>query len=166
VDVAEAVNGDHGLEDARELRDILLLPGKGGTGGISLAENEWLRCVALARFRGALIVGTPSSGSSFVELFHLGALTLTPCSSTTRRTEGDDSGVKLWLCLCRDRSGVIVFVIELARGNREARCLSFGAGSEAGSGLSTFDEVGVVLPPLLNRLASFRNGDIDRDRAN
>ena len=58
-----------------------------------------------------------------------------------------------------------VCAMEFDIGNSEARCRVAGTGSVAGSCLSFLDVVGVAVPALLNRFASLRKGDIDRDRA-
>lgn len=116
-----------------------------------------------------LSVIEPSSGCTFVELFHLGGLILTVIlgESSVLRRLGEESGVRLWLYLCDDRSGVIV--CEPPKGKNDERCRNFGAGSDNGATPPFLLPpcVGVprpgVLFPAANFFANLRNGEIDRE---
>lgn len=68
--------GDQGREDANELREEgRPYPGNGGTGGTSPGPDT-IRILLREGFFVTFIVLIPSS-STFVELFHLGPLSLT-----------------------------------------------------------------------------------------
>ena len=88
---AEDVTGDHGREEAIELRDRLRLyiVGIGGISSVDVRgrpETEGLR-------GDCLIVAARSSTSTFVELFHAGRDLSVAFASALR--DGDESGVRL-----------------------------------------------------------------------
>lgn len=120
-----------------------------------------------------LSVAIRSSSSTFVELFHAGLLLLSvefACADASSRSsfleEGDDSGVRLCVCLCDGVKGVGGWLpMKLSI---DDRCRSVRAGSEDGMR----DEVlsattGVVgAGDFVERVsfrASLRNGEMDRD---
>lgn len=72
MEACEAVMGDQGLDEANEpeLRDTLR--GKGGTGGTAFPDTERKFAAERRLWRVGLLVRTPSSDSTLVELFHLG----------------------------------------------------------------------------------------------
>jgi hypothetical protein len=133
-----------------------------------------------ARLGGvALTVNERSSCSTFVELFHRSLLllrrVLIVLFKSTLVTRGDESGVRLMLCLWPGRSGVagvggsgprIVNTDDLF-----SRILcEVSVGSEDGTGRALFllTASGVtggarVVPVILR--ANFRNGEIDLDIA-
>ena len=95
------VTGDHGREEAIELRERLRLY-SGGTGGIS----SEVRGRDTDGLRGdCLTVPVRSSPSILVELFHAGRILSVELAST--RLEGELSGVRLLLYLWVGRSGVV-----------------------------------------------------------
>lgn len=100
----EDVTGDHGREEAIELRDRLRLY-IGGTGGISSAELRG-RPEMDGRRGDCLMVPPRSSFSTLVELFHAGRDDLI-VDFASGFLDGDESGVTLLLYLWEGRSGVV-----------------------------------------------------------
>ncbi len=93
----EEVTGDHGREDAMELRDRLRLY-KGGTGGIS-SEEECAKPATDGLRDDFLIVPVRSSVWTFVELFHALSRDFSVGFESYLLEAGDDSGVTLLLYL-------------------------------------------------------------------
>ena len=99
---AEDVTGDQGREEAIELRETLRLY------GVLLTElsgerssRKWY-CPAFESLRcpAGRIVFPLASSSTLVELFHLGRLIFkVKLLLTSAERDGDESGVRLWLCL-------------------------------------------------------------------
>ena len=89
---AEDVTGDHGREEAIELRDRLRLYIV-GIGGISSVDVRGRPETEGLRGDCCLTVAARSSTSTFVELFHAGRDLSVAFVSALR--DGDESGVRL-----------------------------------------------------------------------
>lgn len=165
----EDVTGDHGRDDAIELRETLRLyvGYSGGTGGIS-SECRYAP-VREGRRGEDLRVADRSSDSTLVELFQAGLLLSVEFTSSRSSfcADGDDSGVRLCECLWEGVTGVGGWLP--MKCSIDARCLSVRTGSEDGIRDGLLVAAGVAGPGdfacPLNFRASLRNGEIDRDNA-
>lgn len=175
VDMDEEI-GDHGLDEAIEALDKLLrygAPCMVPSVYCPAAEGDLLGGVAL-------MVRDLSSGSNFVELFHVGFAGPLPLPtelvSSLGSVLGEDSGVMLWLYLCAGRSGVVggmgLASFPRADANSDALWLFllFGGGSEDGVRDTLFlvTDKGVTEETeeralLVNLRANIRRGEIDSE---
>ncbi len=168
--VEEVVTGDHGREEAIELRDRLRLY-NAGIGGISSVEVRGRETDGL---RGDCLIVPLRSSSTLVELFHVGRLLNVVLVSAF--LEGELSGVRLLLYLWEGRSGVVGVGgwPPLKKWNTDDRWRRVRDGSEEGirerEGL--LDGIGVTLPgdgdfvpdpAALSLRAILRKGEIDRE---
>ena len=64
--------GEQGLDEANETQISDKLSGKGGNGGTAFPDTERKFAAERRLWRVGLLVRTPSSDSTLVELFHLG----------------------------------------------------------------------------------------------
>ena len=100
-----------------------------------------------------------------MELFHAGRRPFKVAVATCSPLPGDESGVRLMVCLCPGRSGVKGGGRPPIRLKREARCRRLG--SDDGVFVCSFGGKGGVSGtgdfelPCLNLLASLRNGEMD-----
>lgn len=169
------MTGDHGREDAIELRDTLLLYVVEASGDWS-SEN---RKVPAWDTRLGVDLTVPfrvPSSSTLVEIFHFGRLILSVwliLISPAPPRNGDESGVRLWLCLCPDLSGVKGEDSLLNRLNSDDRWRRVRVGSEEGvcsiigssfgtTGVAGTEETGDLAPLAIFR-ASLRNGEVARE---
>jgi hypothetical protein len=150
VEAVEVI-GDHGLEDAIDVRDTLLLP---------TVEISALYPVDDGGLFGGvpLIVFVLSSTSRRVELFHLD-LELGLIVSSAFGLLGEGSGVRLTVCLWPGDTGVVGWLDRID----ENMDLLLGGGSDDGvlspDPLLVDPGVGVAGDLPLSFLANFLSGD-------
>lgn len=166
----EDVTGDHGREEAIELRDALRLY-SGGTGGMS-SDRRYVLDDMDGRRGDDFTVPERSSPSTLVELFHAGLFFSVAFNSilSSRFADGDESGVKLCVCLWEGVTGVVGCVLPPMKCSIEARCRRARPGSEDGTRLGLDGLSGVIAlggdfdePTPVNFFANLRKGEIDRD---
>ena len=119
----------------------------------------------------ALTVREGPSSSTRVELFQAGRrpLRVELNAESALGPIGEESGVRLWVCLWDGLSGVSGKDCPLIRLNSEALCRKVGAGSDDGVlvsslGIGGVSGIGDFEVLCLSLRASFRNGEIDRAR--
>jgi hypothetical protein len=107
VDATDDVTGDHGLEDAIDALERLLLYGDSPLVEADIAPLKEGVIVPLTNGPRCLIVPPRSSTpSTLVELFHFGRPFTVGSVSGLLCIKEADSGVMLCECLCPGRSGV------------------------------------------------------------
>lgn len=102
----EDVTGDHGLEDATELRDTLRMYGPFSEGRGGMSSEYRYKGAETRRWVGDFTVPPRSSDSTLVELFHTGRPLSVELLSSALCADGEVSGVRLSECLCDGVEGV------------------------------------------------------------